>query len=97
VLAQESRVVLADEPVSSLDPDSAHNVLTILRSIARERGIAVLSSLHQVAYAQEYADRIVGLREGHVCVDVPAKDFGDRDMAEIYGEVVVARAARLRG
>ena len=96
VLAQESRIVLADEPVSSLDPDSAHNVLTILRDIARERGIGVLCSLHQVTFAQEYADRIIGMREGRVCVDVPAKDFSEQDMAAIYGEFIAARMSRAR-
>lgn len=93
VLAQESRVILADEPVSSLDPDSAHNVLTILRDIARERGIAVLCSLHQVSFAREYADRIIGVREGRICVDVPARALSDTDMAAIYGEVGAARAS----
>jgi phosphonate transport system ATP-binding protein len=97
VLAQESQVVLADEPVSSLDPDSAHNVLTILRDIARERGIAILCSLHQVVFAREYADRIIGVREGQICVDVPARTFGDGEMAAIYGDLVAARAARSRG
>jgi phosphonate transport system ATP-binding protein len=96
VLAQESRIVLADEPVSSLDPDSAHNVLGILRDIARERGIGVLCSLHQVTLAHEYADRIVGIRDGHVCVDVPAESFGDQHMTAIYGELVAARTARAR-
>jgi phosphonate transport system ATP-binding protein len=96
VLAQESRIILADEPVSSLDPDSAHNVLTILRDIARERGIGVLCSLHQVTFAQDYADRIIGLRQGHVCVDVRAEDFDERHMAAIYGELVAARTARAR-
>lgn len=90
VLAQESRIILADEPVSSLDPDSAHNVLTILRRIAHERGIAILCSLHQVPLACDYADRIVGLRDGRVCFDLPARRFGDDALALLY-----ARAKRM--
>jgi phosphonate transport system ATP-binding protein len=66
VLAQESRVVLADEPVASLDPDSARLVLGLLRELARERGIAVLCSLHQVELAHEFADRVLRLEGGRI-------------------------------
>jgi phosphonate transport system ATP-binding protein len=83
--------------VSSLDPDSAHNVLTILRDIAHERGIGVVCSLHQVSFAQEYADRIIGMREGRVCVDVPAKEFSERHLSAIYGELIAARTVRAAG
>src|SRR5260370_37668962 len=61
-LAQQSRFVLADEPVASLDPESAKSVLSILRDIARERMIAVLVSLHQVYFAIQFADRVIRLR-----------------------------------
>ncbi|MFG1464769.1 phosphonate ABC transporter ATP-binding protein [Xanthobacter sp. DSM 24535] len=80
VLAQQSKLILADEPVASLDPASAENVLNVLREIARERGIAVLCSLHQTDLARRYADRIVALRAGQVVLDAPA---GDIDMAQI--------------
>jgi len=66
VLAQESRIVLADEPVASLDPESARLVLGLLRELARERGIAVLCSLHQVELAHEFADRVLRLEGGRV-------------------------------
>ena len=69
VLTQESRVVLADEPVASLDPESAETILGILRGIAHERGIAVLCSLHQVELARHFADRIIGLRGGRIVYD----------------------------
>jgi len=69
VLAQQSRVILADEPVASLDPESSRQVLATLRTIAREHGIAVLCSLHQVDLARQYADRLVGLRDGTVVLD----------------------------
>jgi phosphonate transport system ATP-binding protein len=69
VLAQEGRVLLADEPVASLDPESARHVLATLRGVAREQGIAVLCSLHQVALAREFADRLIGLRAGRVVFD----------------------------
>jgi phosphonate transport system ATP-binding protein len=66
VLAQESRIVLADEPVASLDPDAARLVLGLLRELARERGIAVLCSLHQVELAHEFADRVLRLEGGRI-------------------------------
>jgi len=65
-LAQEPRVILADEPVASLDPKTARLVLSDLKRAARELGIAVLCNLHQVNYAREFADRIVGVSAGRV-------------------------------
>lgn len=66
VLAQQSRVILADEPVASLDLAAAVNVLTLLRDIARERDVGVLCSLHQVDLASRFADRIINLRPGRI-------------------------------
>ena len=85
VLAQQSRIVLADEPVSSLDPESAGNVLMLLQRIAREAGIAVLCSLHQVELARRFADRVVGLRNGRVVFDGPAAALDAAALARIYG------------
>ena len=85
VLAQRSRVLLADEPVSSLDPKAADNVLTVLRSVARENGIAVLCSLHQVDLARRFADRVVALRGGRLVLDAPAAALTPAAFAEIYG------------
>ncbi|MFN7753183.1 MAG: phosphonate ABC transporter ATP-binding protein [Pseudomonadota bacterium] len=66
VLAQQGGVLLADEPVASLDPESAARVMDTLREIAHRHGIAVLCSLHQVDFARSHADRLVGLRGGQV-------------------------------
>lgn len=65
-LAQESRVLLADEPVASLDPDNASAILDLLRRLAHERGLAVLATLHQPDLAHRYADRIVEMRDGRI-------------------------------
>jgi len=81
-LAQEARVILADEPVASLDPESAATVLDTLRAIAGE-GVAVLASLHQVHLATRYADRIVALRDGRIVQDAPAA-FDARALGQIY-------------
>lgn len=85
VLAQQARLLLADEPVSSLDPQSAENVLSILRSIARETGIAVVCALHQVDLARRYADRVVALRGGRKLLDVGVNAFDQNAFKELYG------------
>jgi len=83
-LAQDSRLILADEPVASLDPESAKGVLSILRGIARERRIAMLLSLHQIEFATLFADRVIGLRGGRVVANQPASEFAEADHGLIY-------------
>ena len=73
-LAQRPRLMLADEPVASLDPATSHTVLEQLQRIGREDGITTVVSLHQVDLAQAYADRIIGLAHGRVVFDgIPAE------------------------
>ncbi len=83
-LAQRTRVVLADEPVSSLDPESSASVLAALASVARAEGIAVLCNLHQVDLISGFADRVIGLRDGRVVVDVETAAFTDDHRALVY-------------
>ncbi|HLJ64710.1 MAG TPA: phosphonate ABC transporter ATP-binding protein [Stellaceae bacterium] len=83
-LAQHTRFVLADEPVASLDPESAKGVLSILREVARERAIAVLVSLHQVDFALQFADRVIGLRHGRMITDLAAAQFAETHRQMIY-------------
>ena len=61
---QEPRILLADEPIASLDPRSAARVMDILRSINREDGITVICNLHTIDTARAYCDRIIGMRTG---------------------------------
>ncbi|MDM9379660.1 phosphonate ABC transporter ATP-binding protein [Chlorogloeopsis sp. ULAP01] len=84
-LAQQPQLILADEPVASLDPASAHKVLSFLRQICEEDGISVIVSLHQVDLARAYADRIVGLCQGCVVFDGRAVDIGESELDGIYG------------
>jgi phosphonate transport system ATP-binding protein len=63
-LAQQSRILLADEPVASLDPDSAEAMLSLMQSLARSKGLAVLCTLHQPQIAERYADRVIRMRNG---------------------------------
>ena len=70
-LAQQPAIVLADEPVASLDPATAERVLALLHRICREDGITAVVSLHQLEFARRFADRIVGLARGEVVFDGP--------------------------
>lgn len=76
-------MILADEPVASLDPESATAVLETLRKIAAGGG-AVIASLHQVHLAMSYADRIVALRDGRVLQDAPVDEIDARAIEQIY-------------
>ncbi|WP_110588142.1 phosphonate ABC transporter ATP-binding protein [Microbacterium suaedae] len=83
-LMQNPRVILADEPVASLDPKMSRTVLELLRSIAREEGIPVLVSLHVVPLALAHSDRIVGLRHGRIVVSGRTADLGADQLAPVY-------------
>ena len=76
-------MVLADEPVASLDPESAAGVLSCLRTVA-SAGVAVIASLHQVHLATTYADRILALRAGRLVEDAPAASVDARAIEQIY-------------
>ncbi len=83
-LAQEPDIILADEPVASLDPASSERVLTKLRDVCKEDGTPVIVSLHQLEYAHQFADRIIGLSGGRIVFDdVPAR-LDDAALARIY-------------
>ncbi len=77
-------VVLADEPVASLDPKIARDILGLICSAARERNTTVLCSLHQVELAREFGDRIVGMRAGRIVFDGTPAEFTDARMTQLY-------------
>ncbi|MBL3700916.1 phosphonate ABC transporter ATP-binding protein [Leucobacter luti] len=83
-LMQRPRIILADEPVASLDPKLAGSVLELLREIAVEDGIPVLVSLHVLPLAREYSDRIVGLRGGEMLVSGRTSSLSAGDLAVLY-------------
>lgn len=84
-LCQEPALILADEPVASLDPANATAVLSQLRDICRQDGIAAIVSLHQLEYAKRFADRIVGLSDGTVVLDDAPDALTDQDFRRLYG------------
>lgn len=87
-LVQRARVILADEPIASLDPESARNVMEILARINREQGITVLVSLHQVEFARRYCPRTVALRGGEVVYDGPSAALTPSTLRALYGTAV---------
>lgn len=80
----DPEVVLADEPVSSLDLKISRDILTLIRDAARERNATVLCSLHQVHLAREFGDRIVGMRDGRVVFDGTPAEFTDELVQSLY-------------
>jgi phosphonate transport system ATP-binding protein len=89
-LAQQPRLMLADEPVASLDPTTSHRVLSQLRAICREDGITTVLSLHQLELARAYADRVVGLAHGRVVFDGAPAALTPEVLAAIYDQPVSA-------
>ena len=86
-LMQNPEVLLADEPVASLDPESSTQVMALIREIAAADGLTVVCSLHQVDLAISWADRIVGVRHGALVLDTPAEGLSKAEVMENYGRV----------
>ncbi len=84
-LMQGAKIILADEPIASLDPDSARKVMELLTSLNEEQGITVVTSLHQVQVVQRYFKRSVALRQGEVCFDGYTVDLDAARLNSIYG------------
>jgi phosphonate transport system ATP-binding protein len=84
-LTQQPRLILADEPVASLDPTTARAVLSLLRCVCMEDGITAVVSLHQVDYAREFADRVIGLMGGTLIFDGDASSLTDGRLERLYG------------
>jgi phosphonate transport system ATP-binding protein len=84
-LAQQPEMIVADEPIASLDPRTGEGILELLHEICHADGVAVVCSLHQMTLAGRFADRIVGLAHGRVAFDIPAAEFDGRAAAALYG------------
>ena len=90
-LAQKPDVILADEPIASLDPTLADGILTLLRSIAKADNVAVICSLHQLGFAREYSDRVIGIRSGEIVLDCDASELDDHATNRLYEQVSMPR------
>jgi len=88
-LMQEPELMLADEPVASLDPATSHSVMKYLEQLNREDGITILCSLHFLSLARTYADRIIALKDGRMEFDGDPDEIDDKRFRDIYGEDAV--------
>jgi phosphonate transport system ATP-binding protein len=86
-LMQKPQVILADEPIASLDPESARIVMETLHDINRKEGITVVVTLHQVEYALRYCRRIVALRQGHIFYDGASQAFNHEHIDHLYRSI----------
>lgn len=86
-LLQQPEVLLADEPVASLDPESSAQVMRLITDIARQDGLTVLCSLHQVDLALEWGDRAIGLRGGEVVLDSPVDELRREEAMAVYSQL----------
>jgi len=84
-LVQKAKVLLADEPIASLDPESSRRVMEILSEVNQKDGLTVLVSLHQVDYALRYCPRTVALRQGRVVYDGPSSALTPAFLCSLYG------------
>lgn len=89
-LAQEPRLILADEPVSNLDPTRAEAILGLITRAARDRGAAVLFTSHQPDLAARHAGRLVGLKDGRIAFDAPAAGVGAGALRALYADEAAA-------
>ncbi|HEY9889200.1 MAG TPA: phosphonate ABC transporter ATP-binding protein [Candidatus Obscuribacterales bacterium] len=87
-LMQGAQVILADEPIASLDPESARKVMELLTQLNRDEGITIITSLHQVQMVRCYFERAIALRDGVVRFDGHTVELDDPHLNEIYGAAV---------
>ena len=86
-LVQQPNLLLADEPVASLDPSSAETVMEYLRETAKTRNLTTLASLHQVNIAREFGEQFIGIKNGEVVFNGPREKLTSEVLEEIYGYI----------
>lgn len=84
LLVQNPEIILADEPVSSLDPARAEDIMGMLTKLVKEENQTLITTLHSVEYAKKYFDRIIALRNGKIFFDLPSKDVTQHDLDNLY-------------
>lgn len=88
-LMQNPELMLADEPVASLDPATSHSVMKYLELLNDEDGLTILTSLHFLSLARNYSDRVIALKDGKLEFDGPPSEIDNQRFKEIYGEEAV--------
>lgn len=84
VLVQNPTSILADEPISSLDPERSREVMDLLRQLSQDSGKTLVTSLHAIEFARSHCDRIIGLRQGRILFDTPAQTLSDALIEALY-------------
>jgi phosphonate transport system ATP-binding protein len=84
VLSQNPQVILADEPIASLDPSRSREIMALLTQLCAGPGRALVVSLHDLEIAREWCDRIVGLRQGRICFDCPTAELTEKQITALY-------------
>ena len=85
-LIQNPALLLVDEPTASLDPKTARQVMRLIRDLCRERNLTAIINIHDVALAQQFVERVVGLKVGKIAYDGPPGELTPDVLTEIYGE-----------
>lgn len=84
VLVQQPQAILADEPISSLDPERSRETLDLLRDLSRRSGKTLLASLHHIRFALSHFERVIGLRQGRILFDAPAGSVDEQMIEALY-------------
>jgi len=85
-LIQEPELLLVDEPTASLDPKTSRQIMRLIKELCQERGLAAIINIHDVALAQMFSERVVGLKLGEIVYDGPPDGLSPDVLTEIYGE-----------
>jgi phosphonate transport system ATP-binding protein len=84
-LVQQAKIILADEPIASLDPESARKVMELLATLNRDNGITIIASLHQIQMVRQYFQRAIALTDGTIAFDGPTEALDETKLNRIYG------------
>jgi phosphonate transport system ATP-binding protein len=85
-LSQNPKILLADEPVSNLDPKLMNEILDLLKDICDKKRLTVVASLHFLEFVKKYSTRVIGIKEGKIIYDGDPNELTERDIVDIYGE-----------
>lgn len=96
ILVQDPAIVLADEPISSLDPERSTETMDLLRRLNSDFEKTVIVSCHSVQFAQSHFDRVLGVKAGELCLDCDARSLTDDRLAALYGQKETPDSPRLR-
>lgn len=93
-LMQDAEIIIADEPIASLDPKAGREIMDLLLDVVSERRLTVLCTLHQLELAQQYGDRIIGMKAGQIVLDTPRQEASLSIMQQLYqGDVRVGQTS----